>query len=36
VLLTEGDEDLVRVRGLGGELKRGEQRFPWWLLFLGI
>jgi hypothetical protein len=31
------DDELIHVRGLGGELKRGEeQRFPWWLLFLGI
>jgi hypothetical protein len=35
VLLTEGGDELVRVRGLGGKLKRGETRFPWWLLFIG-
>ena len=36
VTLTERDSELVVVRGLGGELKRGENRFPWWLLFFGI
>jgi hypothetical protein len=35
VVLTEAGEELVRVRGLGGELKRGETRSPWWLLFIG-
>jgi SseB protein C-terminal domain len=35
VVLTEADDDLVHVRGLGGELKRGEKRFPWWILFIG-
>jgi hypothetical protein len=36
VVLVGVDEELIRVRGLGGELKRGEERFPWWVLFLGI
>jgi hypothetical protein len=35
VVFTDVDE-LIHVRGLGGELKRGEERFPWWLLFLGV
>ena len=36
VVLVGVDEQLIRVRGLSGELKRGEERFPWWVLFLGI
>jgi hypothetical protein len=36
VVLTDVDDELIHVRSLGGELKRGEKRFPWWLLFLGV
>lgn len=36
VVLAPGDEDLVQLRSLGGELKRGDGGFRWWFLFLGI
>jgi len=36
MVVAKVDDELIRVRGLGGELKRGEHRLAWWLLFLGI
>jgi hypothetical protein len=34
-VLARVDDELIRVRGRGGELKRGEERLPWWVLLLG-
>jgi hypothetical protein len=36
LLLDPADPDLVQIRALGGELKRGPSGFQWWLLFLGF